>query len=59
MYHSTIPTLMKARKVDSVMRPKEGARQMLKGRMGSFANLDSQIANAAICRRAIIKMTYS
>lgn len=50
---------MKARKRTIMRIPKEGAFQMLRGRMGSVANLASQMMKRRMWRRETIRREYS
>lgn len=47
MYQKKMPKLIKEKKMASIRMPKEGAFQMLKGRIGSLATFISQYAKPA------------
>ena len=57
MYQKKMPRLMNEKKMVSNRMPNEGAFQMLKGKMGSFANLISQNAKAPIWMKDAIRRT--
>jgi hypothetical protein len=59
MYQIKIPTAMMVRKETIITRPNDGAVQIVRGRMGSFATFHSHRTKATKWRIEMIRRMYS